>query len=298
MVQSLLKSLFLYSALAASAVLAAPAHQHQSEPVAQGVSHREYHVSPHPLAGELPAPNPVAIRKPSQAQGGGHQRVTNAMRIAKGLPPLAPRKLYDGSRVGSAHTARSSPVPVPVPAVLVYGPEGRSGSPLGYLSQGYNGENKYYITTDCKEAMVNAQLFAGDLKNPAQPQGYSNVGLLSAGDSVFHTGTSDFGFMVGMTATPNGPPVLSGYHSFYEGDESFLESNVWSLNADGELILTWINPNGDAVRGEIGWYNVTDAIIVSADLSVYRSEYIFGNLKVATIRLYLADQFTCASAPI
>ncbi|KIO22610.1 hypothetical protein M407DRAFT_27867 [Tulasnella calospora MUT 4182] len=61
-------------------------------------------------------------------------------------------KLYDSSRVGSALKARSSPLPILVPAVLVYGPNGHSGNTLGFLSQGYNEEDQCYFTTDCTQA--------------------------------------------------------------------------------------------------------------------------------------------------
>ncbi|KIO22608.1 hypothetical protein M407DRAFT_27865 [Tulasnella calospora MUT 4182] len=165
MVQSLLKSLFLYSALVASAILAAPAHQHESKPLAR-VSPREYLDSPHPVAAGLNAPIPATIGKRSKERGGRVKKVTNAMRLANGLPPLAPRKLYDGSRVASAHKARSSPLPLmTLPAILVYDANGRSGNLLGYLSQSMTG-NFYSITTDCKQALKNGQLFAGDLTNP------------------------------------------------------------------------------------------------------------------------------------
>ncbi|KAG9044359.1 hypothetical protein FS837_008268 [Tulasnella sp. UAMH 9824] len=176
MVQSLLKSLFLYGVLAASAVLAAPAHQHDSAPLARGISPRQYLQPPHPQASGLTVTIPETIGKRSPKAGGRVKKVTNALRMANGLPPLPPRKLYEGSRTGSAHKARSSPLPpVPVPAILVYGPNGRSGAPLGYMSRDLT-SGIYSFTTDCTKALTNGQLYAGDLTNPAQT-GYPNVGL-------------------------------------------------------------------------------------------------------------------------
>lgn len=138
MVQSLLKSLFLYGVLATSAVLAAPAHQHESAPLARGISPRQYLQSPHPLAAGLTVATPETIGKRSPKAGGRVKKVTNAIRLANALPPLPPRKLCkfvlsrlkcteyhaliflaalhietidEGSRAGSAHKARSSPLP-------------------------------------------------------------------------------------------------------------------------------------------------------------------------------------------
>lgn len=92
MVHLLLKSLFLYSALA---VLAAPTHQHQTERLIRGASPREELHPPHLLTGALREPVSAAIDKRSQEEGGGVRKVTNAIRIANGLPPLAPRKLCE-----------------------------------------------------------------------------------------------------------------------------------------------------------------------------------------------------------
>lgn len=104
MVHSVFKSLLLYFALFASTlVFAAPAHQHQTEhtvePIVRRVSPRDSLRPPYPLAAELNAPIPAAIGKRSQKYGGGPKKVTNAMRFAHGLPPLAPRKLCEFSSI-------------------------------------------------------------------------------------------------------------------------------------------------------------------------------------------------------
>lgn len=139
MAHALFKSLFLYSALAASAVLAAPAHQHQAAPLARDVSPREFLHSLHLFEAEPIIPVPAGIGQRSQEQGGGPTKIANAMRIANGLPPLAPRRLFegflsafryttykllihfmtltietedDGSGADPAHQVRSSPKPI------------------------------------------------------------------------------------------------------------------------------------------------------------------------------------------
>lgn len=53
-----------------------------------------------------------------------------------------------------------------IPAILVYGSDGRTGNPLGYLSQSFSPMNDYFVTTDCTKAMVNSQLLTGALINP------------------------------------------------------------------------------------------------------------------------------------
>ncbi|KAG8926727.1 hypothetical protein FRC01_008443, partial [Tulasnella sp. 417] len=92
MIHSLLKSLPLYLALAASAAVGVPA-QTEHRYLAPGIVPRHHLQPPHQSTDELTAPIPAAIKKRSSKQGLGVKRVTNAMRLANGLPPLAPRKL-------------------------------------------------------------------------------------------------------------------------------------------------------------------------------------------------------------
>ncbi|KIO22609.1 hypothetical protein M407DRAFT_27866 [Tulasnella calospora MUT 4182] len=303
MVQSLLKSLFLYSALAASAVLAAPAHQPQSDPIARGVSPREYLHSPRQLAARLTTPIPGSISRRSKDEGGRVKKVTNAMRIAKGYRDLIPaavstaEMIDDGSRAGSAHKARSSPVPpITMPAILVYGSNGRSGTPLGYLSLGVNVNKVYYVTTDCTKAMVNPQLSSGALINPAQPQEYSSVGITS-NNQVLGTDSWNYAYLSATAATPYGsPPVTSKYHSWSDGSDKYIESGIWSVGTNNELIPTWINPNGDTVKMEIGYFPGA-LTLVTGNLAMVRQHNLYDESSAPQIRFFIADQFNCAQAP-
>ncbi|KAG9043511.1 hypothetical protein FS837_009471 [Tulasnella sp. UAMH 9824] len=266
MIHSLLKSLFLYSALATYAVLAAPAHHDLGEFVARGVSPREYLHSPHQVAPGLTAPNHAAIGKRLQKQGGGRpKKVTNAMRFAMGLPPLPPRSLC-----------------------------GSSGELLGYLSKNYyNDGGRYYLTPDCTKAMVNAQLFAGDLTNPAKPQGYPNVGIMGGDPSINSFATTELGVMSGTAAAPSGPGVQSKSHALAPSTDFYMESKVWSLGANNELFVTWINPNGDAFPLEICTIDNTKSLFVTPSVSAYRTRWSLTEARAPKLRFYVASSFTC-----
>lgn len=226
----------------------------------------------------------------------GEKRVTNAMRLANGLPPLAPRKLYNGSKAGTAHKARSSPMPVNGATILVYGPNGRSGQPLGYISKSLNTFGDYYFTTDCTAAMLNPQLYSGALTNPAKPRGYANVGFTSFFNPTFSTSSYGFAYMGGTPSTPTGSaPVSSTQHSDGEGASYFVESNVWSLGANNELIATWVNPDGNPAPTNIGYVpGAYNGIVISGNLSAFSDAYYEAE-DTTPIRLFLADQFTCAT---
>lgn len=90
MVQSLLQSLFLFSILTLSVVLAAPAYHRTG----RSVSNREGLPLSHPWAADMTGSISIVTGKRSEGtKSVGEKRVTNAMRLANGLPPLAPRKL-------------------------------------------------------------------------------------------------------------------------------------------------------------------------------------------------------------
>ncbi|KIO27537.1 hypothetical protein M407DRAFT_243310 [Tulasnella calospora MUT 4182] len=288
MVHSLLKSFVLYFAFVISAVvLAAPAHHHPTEAHAREMARRG-----NPLLSLPRAAAPISMKGSQRSwkeRNAAGKRVTNAMRFAKGLPPLAPRKLYNGSRAGSAHQARSSSVPLPVSAITIFGTEGRGvGEPMGWLKA--TDWATYSLSADC--TLVNAQFLSGALTNPST--GYTdvfpNIGfVVPEGNPNFGTESSNWAIMSPTVATPNGsPPVSSPDQGVTWGSDSFMESNIWSLGADEELTLTWINPDGEAVPMEIGYFPYWgDGIVITGSISAL-STYTVNNGagEVVQIRLY------------
>ncbi|KAG8942976.1 hypothetical protein FRC00_011462, partial [Tulasnella sp. 408] len=120
------------------------------------------------------------------------KRETNAERMARGLPPMKPRKLFgkdprhvlelpipltslktlvgDGTKVAAALQPRTSIAPINT--ILIYDNQGRSGTLLGYLSGDYLRSGTYlgcyYITTSCSDAIKNPIWHSGTdlLENP------------------------------------------------------------------------------------------------------------------------------------
>ncbi|KIO22602.1 hypothetical protein M407DRAFT_245099 [Tulasnella calospora MUT 4182] len=286
MVHSLLKSLVLYLACAMSAVvLAVSAHHHQTEAHGREMARRGNQLLSLPRAAA-----PITVMGSQRSRKGSNpagKRVTNAMRFAKGLPPLAPRKLYKGSRAGSAHQARSSSVPLSVPLITIFGSEGRGvGEPMGWLraTDGYS----YSLTRECTP--VNAQFLSGALTNPSLPDEWPNIGfVVYEGNPNFGTESSNWAIMSPTATTPNGsPPVDSPEQLLNLGSSMFIESNIWSLGADEELTLTWINPNGEAVPMEIGYFPyLDDSIVIAGSLSALSAYFVnMGAGEAVQVRLY------------
>ncbi|KAG9044361.1 hypothetical protein FS837_008270 [Tulasnella sp. UAMH 9824] len=206
----------------------------------------------------------------------------------------------DASRAGSAPQARSSPVPIPlvksnrILAKLLLLTLRAGHHFKRYLSQDYT-YGMYTVITDCKQAMVNAQLFAGDLTNPAQPGGYTNVGVLpNIADPSSFTDVG-FGWLVGTPPIPSGPAARRSPSSYMDDDDTWwIESNVWSLGANNELLLTWINSQGVVSPLEIAQQtNYVNAVYPTGSYATtlgYYSRYGYTESNFPKIRLYIADQ--------
>ncbi|KAG9002345.1 hypothetical protein FRB90_011400 [Tulasnella sp. 427] len=265
-----LKSILVCSTLLAPFVLGVPLED-SSTPKTEFVERNSSRRSPSPLH-QYGGRGSAERSNGHNSMAGG--KVTNAMRIARGLPPLAPRKLYNGSKVGSANRPRGSPIPsTSYGTILVYDKDGLSGGNFfGYVSKNFDGNGQYYVTESCEEAIVRPQLntLSGALINPAQPGGYLNAGF----DGHFEDFTSDEANGLPMCGTPDIPK----------------ESDVWSVQADGELVAEWINSDGTAFHPKFAYYQAapeTTGIFLANDLFI--AEYI----NAPQIRLFLTDRLPC-----
>ncbi|KAG8942885.1 hypothetical protein FRC04_003460 [Tulasnella sp. 424] len=216
MVHSFFKSLFLFSTLAASVVLAAPAQLHQPVDrravVAGDVSRREDLPLSYPWVGGSTASTPVEKRSEGVKKAIGPKRVTNAMRIANGLPPLAPRKLC-------------------------------------YVSKGFNDWNSYFVTADCTAAMINPKYDSGALTNP-------NGAVAMMGGTAAKALTSRLialSVVLAKLAPTGSDPEALVQDDMMGGSVTYFESNVWSLGTNNELIPTWVNGDGKAAHTELGY---------------------------------------------
>ncbi|KIO22612.1 hypothetical protein M407DRAFT_27869 [Tulasnella calospora MUT 4182] len=135
----------------------------------------------------------------------------------------------------------------------------------------------YYLTTDWTAAMVNAQLFSGALTSPAKSGGYSNVGFVAVNGTTLTASSLQPAYMGGVPATPSGSlPVLSTDHSITQFPDNIytLESNLWSLDENKELIPTWINPDGNSTPAEIGWGpDFDNGILITGNLTATREAF-------------------------
>ncbi|KAG8896381.1 hypothetical protein FRC00_006043, partial [Tulasnella sp. 408] len=148
----ILSSLLLTTLAAASAVFAAPAPNNNRD--ARDISRWSLKNSQ-----SLPRLAPQIIDT-GLSELKNARRETNAQRIARGLPPLKPRKLFDsGTKAAAALKPRVSITPKST--ILLYDANGRSGGNLlGYWSAKFKlnaGDYTgcYYLTTTCSDSITN-----------------------------------------------------------------------------------------------------------------------------------------------
>ncbi|KIO22604.1 hypothetical protein M407DRAFT_27863 [Tulasnella calospora MUT 4182] len=77
-----------------------------------------------------------------------------------------------------------------------------------------------------------------------------------------------------------------------KGSDKYIESNIWSVGANNELIPTWVNPNGDTVKMEIGYFP-GGLTLATGSLTILRNHNGYDESSAPQIRLFVADQFTC-----
>ncbi|KAG8997240.1 hypothetical protein FRB90_012555 [Tulasnella sp. 427] len=205
------------------------------------------------------------------------------MRIARGLPPLAPRKLFNGSKT---EARRGAPSTIPNPpngyaSIII---TNARGNHLGFVSKHFNDLGSYSVTTDCTAALSDPQLTASHgLINSANPGGFSAVGLVTSLN--FTPGVPHGLVLSGTAATPYGSlPLSSIEHSGGNGADQpgasetlsntslLIESNIWSIGANNELSVTWVNPDGSQGHLVFIYFPSAEATIVTTlDLDKYRT---------------------------
>ncbi|KAG8953816.1 hypothetical protein FRC04_001446 [Tulasnella sp. 424] len=295
--------LFLTALAAASLVFAAPASRDNE---LQGVSRWT-------LEDSQSVPRAVPqIFDTGRSELKSSKRETNAERLARGLPPLKPRKLFgSGTKVDAALKPRTSIVPKNT--ILLYDTQGRSGTLLGYWSIGYTTtgvyQGCYYLTTSCSDSITNPLWHSNDrLDNPAAPANYPEIGgtTRSNKDVSWDTSTGNYNvaFVNGVLGYGQGiSPQQSPNHSYQNGwvvnnnqpgaDPLQVESNIWDCSSvSGECLPYWITPSGDRKSAYLVYIpDRQNVLLLTSDVSKLRNEGSFED--AIQVRMFLENNYVC-----
>ncbi|KAG8953814.1 hypothetical protein FRC04_001444 [Tulasnella sp. 424] len=309
----IVSSLLLTTLAAVSAVLAAPATSNADyQKEARGVSRWSIRDNQ-----SVPRAVPQIFDTGRSGLKNG-KRQTNAQRMARGLPPLKPRKLYgNGSSAAGALQPRASPTPKRT--ILLYDSQGLSGTLLGYWSIGFTSGGVYpgcyYLTNTCSNSITNPDSQSSNaLRNPDRPRnsatgtGYYYIGAATRSNKDASwdtsTGNSNVAFVSGVTAIgQNATPQGTVNHSYQEGsstnngdpsgDQILTESNIWDCSgANGECFPFWIDPSRDRKTAYLAYVpDKQNILVLTSDITMLRNEGSFGSATI--VRMFLDDSYTC-----
>ncbi|PCH39027.1 hypothetical protein WOLCODRAFT_146826 [Wolfiporia cocos MD-104 SS10] len=209
--------------------------------------------------------------------------LTNAQRLARGLPPNRPR--FHSAR----HLApRASPAADPNPACPVVTGTLRvagAGVPAGSLvSRAPNAFGEYGVTRDAADALrvqyaACADGAPGDLLGLNGIADHRFLGAITGFDSPagdLAPGSSAYAYLGGTEQTPpNAPPATVG-NSFTSatGIAAGAESAIWRVDgASGAVDARWVDGNGATPVIHVMYFAPEDFLLLTGDVGAFAAAY-------------------------
>ncbi|KAH7104819.1 hypothetical protein BKA62DRAFT_425425 [Auriculariales sp. MPI-PUGE-AT-0066] len=243
-----------------------------------------------------------------------HERVTNAMRMRRGLPPLPPRHIPHAGTPTVNVAARASPSPSPSstpgeppapPTVsgVIKITSKTDGSVLGYLSKEFAVYGEYAVAADIDGAMsigidrlksgLNKAVDLQSLNGAESP--YNYIGAItgwSFDSDDLVPGEASFKYIGGMSRTPAwSSPVQSNPNAFSveTGIQKASESSIWQINTvTSEITASWINSDGrPALSSELLFYPSDNVLVLVGDSARFEAEYGVEETPSVPIKLSL-----------
>ncbi|KAJ7899699.1 hypothetical protein B0H13DRAFT_2664277 [Mycena leptocephala] len=187
--------------------------------------------------------------------------LTNAKRLAIGLPPLPPRRR--ATTAARAVLPRSSAVPVTQTCNLML--TDSNGESQGYVSGTDNGYGEFYILSAQTNALAvsftytpgstpatQLNLLIANNPNPTYPffGGRGTPGGGVPGETLGSSNIFNYIEPVATTESPAGSAPFPGHYlheNFDSGRSGNIESAIWNYDPDTQLLTaTWVNPAPDS----------------------------------------------------
>jgi len=204
--------------------------------------------------------------------------MTNARRLAEGLPLLPPKK--------REHAARSAPSSTPPELTrgLIEVWIADTGVQTGFIAQDPNQFGEYTITSSAPDALivqfdrVTASIH-GPVNIPAE-NGIPNFPLLGAVTGFASTsdnlgsGSSNYAYVVGTNETPvnSHPASVGNSFSTTTGISEDSESAIWSFSfTNGHIEPQWVNTDGSQPSTVVVFSQNT--LVVTGDLAAFTTAF-------------------------
>ncbi|KAF9533268.1 hypothetical protein CPB83DRAFT_846162 [Crepidotus variabilis] len=242
-------------------------------------------------ATSLASPNPLTIdgREPLSAASSRLARspvvqpvpvageLSNAVRLARGLPPRSPkfRRYLPGRRSPTIVARGPSPSNNPTGTVIQV-TRADNGALVGYVPNHYvnSATNRYGVTSDMSSALKvsynGGELTETNAPDAAHPFLGAVVGPASNSNDL-STGSPDYALLTGSSHTAAGSPPASVGNS-YSGQNS--ESTIWNYNsASHGLTAAWINTDGTTAPTHLYYLGGSDALLLVGDVNAFNSAF-------------------------
>ncbi|KAL7421854.1 hypothetical protein Q5752_003625 [Cryptotrichosporon argae] len=179
----------------------------------------------------------LALARPTQVE-------TNADRFRRGLPPSAPKRMYDVSRTGP-HLSRRSGGVLMTNSLEAYRPGATSS--FGYLS--YSPNSFSISTTSSIDLTYTTASTASQMTLSGMGTTFYAAALTPGTSEDLSVGSGHYAFLATSAGSDGGDPAA--YHS-----TNNRETSIWNTGsgATPSLTVTYVNPTGTTVPLRF-WYN-------------------------------------------
>ncbi|KAL1940940.1 hypothetical protein VTO73DRAFT_7576 [Trametes versicolor] len=212
--------------------------------------------------------------------------LTNAQRLANGLPPLAPRR-RQRSRDAHPHAPRTSPKPCtnPTGTLTVTDVDTGAGVPFGQVGSMANAFGEYGLAGVEGGGALNVVLLQCNSEGaPFEVQTTNGLGNFTFFGGIIGFGSIDDNISdansnyvyVGGTSEVSPGPAQDAPNGFTAatGTERDIESALWTLGADGSLTMNWINTDGTLAQGAHLLYVANaNAIVLTGNVDLFRARF-------------------------
>ncbi|KAI8970753.1 hypothetical protein BD414DRAFT_233499 [Trametes punicea] len=208
--------------------------------------------------------------------------LTNAQRLARGLPPRSPR--FGTRRRALAPRQSSTPCTLsPTTGVIRVTSAPEDGtSVVGYISRTPNSFGQYTVTASTDQALEIDIFPCHSYSEPFNIQatnGLSSypyfgavVGFSSASADL-EAGSSNYAALAGTSSVPFGPaqPAPNAFNAA-TGLTRDVESAIWTLSGS-TLVPVWANSDGTATHPKLLYSPAANAIALVGDKQAFTDNY-------------------------
>ncbi|KAG8984693.1 hypothetical protein FRB90_005157 [Tulasnella sp. 427] len=181
-------------------------------------------------------------------------RMTNAKRLAMGLPPLKPKSLRRGTRAASARRSSTSPVPPTLHGCNIQAKWTSDGSFIGYLSPTLDSRGRYGAFQATQAGALEVQFYAQDDECSDELDLVAVNGPNSAYPYVGATVSTDGLTYAYITATTQTSPGSDAVPQGNSHDSTHgTESAIWKYDPLTQAITPQWYSGGPKADGSLVW---------------------------------------------